>query len=152
MADKLANYIVDTPIYTKVDDIRKKTIDMPREKLIERIQATTTELVKLQYTMREYSILEWFDSLNDRQKALHMFFEQHAERFKKESNDKNWLVLSDHDFEVVENITIKGRFDDNTDIWYGFIDNASDVEAISEEYYEMKLDGMLYTPLFSISK
>lgn len=152
-ADQLAAYIVDTPIHTKISDIRKKRDDMTKEKLVQRIQAVTTELVKLQYTMREYSVLEWYDKLGDRQKVLHDTFEHHVEEFKKmaQQGDQkfNWIVLSDREFVPTKHIKNYQTFND---IWIGFIANMKKVEKTTKEYSTQKLEGMMFTPLFSVSK
>lgn len=152
MADELVNYIIDTPIHTKIEDIRKKTVNMPKEKLVERIQATTTELVKLQYQMREYSVLEWYETLGTRQKKLHNFFEEHVDELKKQSDGNNWVVLCDKEFEPSKIIKGFKKFNDDTDVWIGFIPNAKKVEKVTKEYSKLRLEGMLYTPLFFVSK
>lgn len=150
-SDQLATYIIDTPIHTKVSDIRKKRDTMSKEKLVERIQAVTTELVKLQYTMREYSVLDWYDKLGDRQKVLHDYFEHHVEEFKKMAQPKhyNWIVLSDREIEPYKHIKDIQKYND---FWIGFVSNIKHVEKATKEYSELRLNGMMFTPLFSDSK
>jgi hypothetical protein len=153
MADALANYIVDVPIHTKINDIRQKVTDMPKEKLVERIQATTTELVKLQYMMREYSVLEWYEKLGDRQKDLHDFFEKHVGDIKAQAGSNyNWVVLSDKEFKSEKHIKEIKRFDEDIDVWVGFLTTSKKVEKATKDYSDLKLQGMLFTPLFSVSK
>lgn len=153
MANELSNYIVDVPIHTKIADIEKKMSELPKEKLVERIQATTTELVKLQYMMREYSVYEWYEKLGEKQKELHDFFENRASDIKNTVDKKyNWVVLSDREIESSVNIKDIKKYSKDDDIWIGFLTNSKKVEKAVKEFTELRLKGMLFVPLFSVSK
>jgi hypothetical protein len=151
MASELVHLISDTPILTKIADLEKMAIELPKNKLVEKIQAVTTELILLQFKMREHLILDWYTKLNDRQKLLHLFFEEKIDSIKRNAKSNNWVVISDCWFEsdsIVENID---KYNDY-DIWVGFIDTSDNVEKATCEYHNDELDGMLFIPLFSINK
>lgn len=153
MANELTNYIVDTPVHTKIEDIKKKMSDLTIDKLVERIKATTSELVKLQYMMREYSVLQWYEKLGERQKKLHGVFENNVESIKALVGEKyNWVVLSDTEIEVTEKIRNVSKFDDGGNVWIGFLETSNDVEEAIKTSVDDKLEGMLFTPIFSVSK
>lgn len=152
MSEQLANYIVDVPIYTKIADIEKKVATMSKEKLIQRIQATTTELVKLQYLMREYSVLDWYYSIGDRQKVLHGFFEENIDVIKKGAGSLyNWVVLSDNELTQDDRIIGSTKFDKDTDVWIGYLTSDVEVQQVVDRFSSENVDvnGILFTPLFS---
>lgn len=150
MTDKLVQHIVDAPIYTKISVIRKKLDDLPHEKLIERINAVTCELVKLQLQVREYAVLDWYDKLNPRQKAIHDFFEEHSQFFIDKAGTKyNWVVMSDKEFKGTRRVRDVKRFSDDVDMWYGYSKKG---EKAPDDFTDEQLEGMLFTPLFSVTK
>jgi hypothetical protein len=151
MASELIQHITDTPIMTKIADLEKMAIELPKNKLVEKIQAVTTELILLQFKMREHAVLDWYTKLNDRQKLLHLFFEENIDSMKLKANSDNWVVISDTWFEsenIVKNIE---KYNDH-EIWVGFIDTSDNVEKATCEYHNDELDCMLFSPLFSINK
>ena len=57
--NNLVNKVVNEAIETPIAILKERIKETPKEQLVEKIQATTTELIKLQYNLREYSIVEW---------------------------------------------------------------------------------------------
>lgn len=152
MASELAKHVIDIPIMTKMATLKEMATHTPKESVVNKIQAVTTELVMLQYKLREYAVLEWYENkLNDRQKELHNFFEKHIEPLKLKAQHDNWVVLSDHKFKVTPYITNTDQYSGNS-IWYGFINNIKNVDNTTKEFNDTNLEGMLFVPLFSVNK
>lgn len=91
LMEKLTRNTIDTPI----DVIKERIAKTPRADVVKELNATYTQLMRLQYNLREYAIVEWFNTLDSRRQELHYLFEKNREFFKCKANGSNWLYLSD---------------------------------------------------------
>ena len=90
LVNKVVNDVIETPIAVLKERIKETS----KDEIVQRIQAVTAELIRLQYSLREYSIVEWYDNgLDDRRKGLHDVFERNREFFKSGADGDNWLAL-----------------------------------------------------------
>lgn len=144
MSDKITQQLIDHPVATKIADIRKMAEKNSKESIIDRLKATSAELLLLQYRMRELSVLEWYDSLCDRQKKIHDFYEKHCDYFKKAAGNYNWVVLADYNIETMEMV-------EYNDMWYCYVSDTKHVEKITEAMTADELNGVLCTPIISMS-
>mgnify|MGYP000509168170 CR=1 FL=1 len=149
MSEKITQQIIDCPVTTTIADIRKMMEKHSKESIVDRIKATTAELLLLQYRMREYAILEWYDSLSERQQKIHMFYEKHYEEFKKRAGNNNWVMLVDN-IDTIENVSVS-KFDDNVDMWICYVHDNDAVETIAATIGDIKHEGVMFCPMFSVS-
>lgn len=92
--NELVNKIVRDVIETPIAVLKGKVKETPKSEVIEKFNAITAELLRLQYTLREYSIVEWYENeLDDRRKHLHDVFERNREFFKAGAGGDNWLAI-----------------------------------------------------------
>jgi hypothetical protein len=142
---KLMQTLTENTIDTPIDVLKERVATESREEIIKKLNAMYTEMVKLQYRLREYATVEWYDTLDDRRKSLHGVFEQNREFFKKGSGEKNWLFLSELKPEKIE----VERMDSGDQVYYFayMIDTAS-MEADLASMRTRELNKCLCVPLF----
>lgn len=132
-------------IETPIDVLRERVADEPREEIVKKLNAMYTEMVKLQYRLREYATVEWYDSLDDRRKNLHDVFEQNRDFFKKGADKKNWLFLTD-----IEPKHVKVEKIDHADktYYFTFMEDTQSMEATIAKMRTREVNKCLCVPLF----
>lgn len=150
IVNKVVNEVIETPIAV----LKEKVKDTTKEDILERIHAVTSELIRLQYSLREFSIVEWYDNeLDDRRKHLHDVFEQKREFFKAGANGDNWLAITNADkapaningFEKLE------KQDDQGPYYFAYF---KDTDALNVALTKMRTrdkNKLLCVPLFKAS-
>lgn len=148
----LVDIIVNNTIETPIAEIREKCKATPREEVIEKINALKVELVKLQYQLREYSILEWYDNeLDDSRKHLHDVFERNRDFFKAGSRGENWLVLSTNipaHSKGFEEFKGSCEEDNQGPYYFMYYTNNGDVAAAIDKMRKRDTNKILCVPLF----
>lgn len=148
MSSTIVDDITKKPIQAKITDIRKNIESFPKEKLVERINKVTMELTMLQYRLREYATYEWYQKLNDLQKAMHDFYEEHYDEIKLFSRGNNWVVISDR--EITESSVLNKR--DMDGFWFAYIPTMENVKSLIKEYTDDELEHLLFSPIFDVTK
>lgn len=143
--DELSKKIVSDAVETPVAVILERCKEVPREQVVEKIQALAHDLLRLQYTLREYSVAEWYEKeLDDERRQMHDVFEEGRDMFKKQSNGKNWLIMSSVPFpsDVGHAKEYKEKY------YFVFAKTQNDVQEFLKRLPESFTNHILCVPLF----
>ena len=149
LVNKVVNEVIETPIAV----LKERVKTTPREQVIEKIQAVTAELIKLQYTLREYSMVEWYDKeLDDRRKHLHDVYERNREFFKAGANGDNWLAIcnpskSPANVNCFEEF-LGGESDDQGPYYFAFFKDAESLNKVIDDMRRRDTNKLLCVPIF----
>ena len=151
--NKLVNKVVNEVIETPIAVLKEKIKETPREEIVDRIQAMTSELIRLQYSLREYSIVDWYDNeLDDCRKKLHDVFERNRDFFKSGANGDNWLALCGTSKKPVN---VKGfeeflgtSGDNNGPYWFCYFKDAETLNKAIDMMRKRDTNKLLCVPLF----
>lgn len=148
----LVNIVVNNTIETPIAEIRKKCAETTREDLIEKMNAHKMEMIKLQYQLREYSILEWYDNeLDELRKHLHDVFERNRDFFKSGSRGENWLVLSTCNpthIKGFEEFKGSSEADNQGPYYFKYYADGKEVAVAIDKMRKRDTNKVLVVPLF----
>jgi hypothetical protein len=150
---RLVNKIVNDVIETPIAELKKRVKETPREKLLERYQALAAEMLKLQYNLREYSIVDWYENeLDDRRKHLHDVFERNREFFKAGAGTDNWLALCNT---AKPPANVKGfekfdgqAVDDQGPYYFAFFKDQVSLNKVIDDMRRRDTNKLLCVPIF----
>jgi hypothetical protein len=151
--NNLVNKVVNEAIETPIAILKERIKETPKEQLVEKIQATTTELIKLQYNLREYSIVEWYENeLDDRRKHLHDVFERNREFFKAGANGDNWLAIC-NSTKTPANVKGFEEFngtdaDNQGPYWFAYFKDPTSLNRVIDSMRKRDTNKLLCVPLF----
>lgn len=144
LMEKLTVSAIETPI----DVLKERVSETPRQEIVDRLNALYSEMIKLQYRLREYATVEWYDTLDDRRKHLHDVFEKNREFFKEGSGGKNWLFLSD----VKPKHLTTETLDDEGEVYFTFFNDNETMNKALDNMRTREVNKCLCTPLFNVEK
>lgn len=145
LMEKLTVQAIETPI----EVLKERISDMPREDVVAKLNAMYSEMVKLQYRLREYATVEWYDTLDDRRKGLHNLFEKNREFFKGGSEGKNWLFISDV---KPKHLSTEVFTDDGPDYYFTFFADTDAMNKTLDKMRTREVNKCLCTPLFKVDQ
>ena len=151
--NQLVNRVVNQVIETPIAVLQEKVKETPKEEIIERIQAVTAELIKLQYTLREYSIVEWYEKeLDERRKHLHDVFERNRDFFKAGADGDNWLAICNT---AKAPVNVKGfekflgtEADDQGPYWFAYFKDQEDLNKVIDDMRRRDTNKLLCVPIY----
>jgi hypothetical protein len=148
LAALMEKLTVDT-IETPIEVLKERIVVMPRQDVVDNLNALYSEMVKLQYRLREYAIVEWYDALDDRRKILHNIFEKNRDFFKNESGGKNWLFIADVKPKSIHTEVVK---DGNIDYYFTYFVDNDEMKVMLDKMRTREVNKCLCTPLFKVNK
>lgn len=133
----LGTALASAPVEAPIDVLLARCASMPKEDVIQQMQRASRELLVLQYRLREHALVEWFQSMDEDRKRLHRMFEDVRPELKRESNGRNWVILSlEQALPEQENLN---------DLWYAFDGDTDSMLARIDAVQ----DKVLCEPLFA---
>jgi hypothetical protein len=145
----LMRVLTENAIDTPINVLKEKIALEPREEVETKLNAIYSEMIKLQYRLREYATVEWYDTLDDRRKKLHGVFEVNRDFFKTGSKGKNWLFLTDT---APKRITTETMTDGDVDYFFMFFEDTSAMEDTLAKMRTREVNKCLCVPLFKATK
>lgn len=143
----IVNAVVNDTIDTPIAVLKERYKDVDPEDVVSMLNATISEMIKLQYKLRELSIIEWYDKLDDSRKHLHDVFERNREFFKAGAQSDNWLALSYKSFNGYEQFNGL-EADDKGPYHFKYFKNTEEMTDSMDRMRQRDVYKVLCTPLF----
>lgn len=147
LMEKLTICAIETPI----DILKDRIVKVPRQEIVDKLNALYSEIIKLQYCLREYAIVEWYNTLDDRRKRLHDIFEKNRDFFKQSSEGKNWLFLSDINSKDLSTKIFDDKNSEN-EVYFTFFEDNETMKKALDNMRTSEVNKCLCTPLFNVNK
>lgn len=143
----IVNAVVNDAIETPMSVLIERTEKCSKDEILERYRATMSEMIKLQYRLREYSIVDWYkNELDDLRRNLHDVFEKNRDFFKAGSKGDNWLLLSNVNIERVNELE---EFNDGENVYYfAYFSTQDKVNECIDNMRKKDTYKVLCVPLF----
>jgi hypothetical protein len=159
--NQIVNHVVNDIILTPIDVLIERSKTTTRGELIERLNATSAELIKIQYQLREMAVVAWYQEQDDLRQHLHHVFERHIDFFKAGSvagvkeGDKpdNWLILSTQQTKPIKGVEefIGGKLDDRGPYYFTYFKDQETMKNVIDKMRVRDQNKMLCVPLFKAS-
>jgi hypothetical protein len=156
--NQIVNHVVNDIIVTPIDVLIERAKTTTRGELIERLNATSAELIKIQYQLRELAVVAWYQEQDALRQHLHHVFERNIEFFKAGSvagtkaGDKydNWLILSTKQSKPINDIEefIGGKLDDQGPYYFTYFKDQETMKPVIDSMRVRDQNKMLCVPLF----
>lgn len=134
---------IETPIRV----MKEKIASESRQEVVNKLNALYTEVIKLQYRLREYATVEWYDTLDERRRRLHDVFEENRDFFKDGSKGKNWLFLTDVSPQRIKVDTMEH---DGHEYFFAFFGETAQLETSLNGMRTREANKCLCVPLFHV--
>jgi glutamine phosphoribosylpyrophosphate amidotransferase len=146
----IVNIVVNDTIETPIAVLQARCAIESREVLTERLHASVSEVIKLQYQLREMSIVDWYEGQDPLRQHLHQVFERHREFFKAGSNGDNWLAIATKQSKEYNGFEQFNGMVEDTEGPYSFMyfQTTDDMVAVIDKMRLRDTNKLLCTPLY----
>lgn len=145
LTEKVVRDTIETPIKVLIQQVKEQS----KEELIEEMNALAAEMIKLQYKLRTYSVVEWYNTLDDLRKHLHDVFEENRDFFKACSKGDNWMCISTVKIPVDDPVEFNGKEGDTRGPYYiGFFKSQEEMNKCIDKMEDSDTEYILCLPIF----